>query len=116
MIFHKRPPQPTPTPAKWEFFTNLSSQGEFMDGHVLESKGSGCPLKSAQKKKEIQNMTTKADALRAEIDSLKNQEKRLAIDMVKRSVEHSQRMADAKRAGEEVKLAGDMKQWGIRFL
>jgi len=114
MIF-KRPPQPTPTPAKWEFFTNLSSQGEFMNGHVLESKGSGCPHKSAPKK-EVTNMTTKADALRAEIDSLKNQEKRLAIDMVKRSVEHSQRMADAKRAGEEVKLAGDMKQWGLRFV
>lgn len=61
-------------------------------------------------------MTTKAETLKAEIADLKDREKRLAIDMVKDAKERGQRKADAKRAGEEIKLADDMKQWGLRFV
>ena len=48
-----------------------------MDGHVLESKGSGCPLKSAPKK-EVTNMAdVRIAAIKAETQDLKNRAARL---------------------------------------
>ena len=80
MIFHKRPPQPTPTPARWEFFTNLAAPGEFVNGFVEQRTAGrgGCPLSSAPKTEENNNMTDpRIAAIKAETQDLKNRAARL---------------------------------------